>query len=67
MKAAAWPPLVPTSRSVTAGFDVAAVAVEYSVATLRAPERVYRSAVPWNCMVSPTIPLPGADVVSTCR
>ena len=37
MKAAAWPPPVPMSRSVTAGFDVAVVAFEYSVASALAP------------------------------
>ncbi len=37
MNAAAWPPLVPTSRSVTAGLVVAVVAFEYSVATALAP------------------------------
>ena len=37
MNAAAWPPLEPTERSVTAGFAVAVVAFEYSVATAVAP------------------------------
>ena len=41
MNAAAWPPLEPTERSVTAGFVVAVVAFEYSVATaVRAVQRV---------------------------
>ncbi len=37
MNAAAWPPLAPTDRSVTAGFAVAVVAFENSVATAVAP------------------------------
>ena len=37
MNAAAWPPLAPTERSVTAGFAVAVVAFEYSVAIACAP------------------------------
>ncbi len=37
MNAAAWPPFEPTLRSVTAGFVVAVVAFEYSVATAVAP------------------------------
>ena len=37
MNAAAWPPEVPTLRSVTAGFVVAVVAFEYSVAIVCAP------------------------------
>ncbi len=37
MNAAAWPPLMPTERSVTAGLRVAVVAFEYSVATAVAP------------------------------
>ena len=37
MNAAAWPPFEPTERSVTAGFVVAVVAFEYSVATAVAP------------------------------
>ena len=36
MKAAAWPPSAPTARSVTAGFAVAVVALEYRVATATA-------------------------------
>src|SRR4051794_10919365 len=32
-----------------------------------APDRVYRSAAPWNWMVSGTIPAPAAFVVSTFR
>ena len=37
MNAAAWPPLDPTERSVTAGLDVTVVAFEYWVATAVAP------------------------------
>ena len=37
MNAAAWPPEVPTLRSDTAGFDVAVVWFEYSVAIVCAP------------------------------
>ena len=51
MNAAAWPPLDPTERNVTAGFVVAVVAFEYSVATAVAPFSMYRSAVPWNWIV----------------
>ena len=35
--AAAWPPAVPTSRSVTAGAPVCRLALSWSVATVRAP------------------------------
>ena len=37
MNAAACPPLLPTLRSVTAGFVVDVVAFEYSLATRLAP------------------------------
>ena len=37
MNAAAWPPAAPTLRMVTAGFAVAVLALEYSVATAVAP------------------------------
>ncbi len=60
MNAAAWPPLPPTLRTVTAGFAVGAVALEKSVATLLAPFSVQRSATPWYWIVSPTMPAPGA-------
>jgi hypothetical protein len=40
VNAAAWPPLVPTSRRVTAGLLVAVLALEYSIATAVAPLRV---------------------------
>ncbi len=65
MNAAAWPPLVPTELSATAGLDVAVVAFEYRVATARALLTVYLSAVPWYCTVWSVIPAPGAAVVST--
>ena len=38
VNAAAWPPLLPTARMVTAGFVVAVVAELYSVATAVAPD-----------------------------
>jgi hypothetical protein len=59
--------LLPTERRVTAGFVVAVEAFEYSVAIEVAPLRVYRSAMPWNWIVWPTIPAPGCVVVSTFR
>jgi hypothetical protein len=69
--AAACPPFPPTARSVTAGLPVEVPASLYRVATVTAtgvaPARVYRSAVPWNCIVCPTMPWPGAALVSTWR
>jgi len=50
---------------VTAGFAVAVVALLKSVATVLAPASVHRSAVPWNCIVSPVMPAPGGEPVST--
>jgi hypothetical protein len=49
----------PTDRVVTAGFVVAVVALEYSMARDVAPFRVYRSAVLWNWIVWFTMPAPG--------
>src|SRR5690242_13714161 len=57
----------PTEARLTAGDDVGEVALEYSVATGAAPARLYRSAGPWNWMVSATIPTPGLLVVLTAR
>ena len=66
MNAAAEPPAPPTLRRVTAGWPVAVLALLYSSATTWVPTwGVYRSAVPWNCMVELTIPSPGAVLVST--
>ena len=48
MKAAAWPPFVPTAAMVTAGLVVAVAASLNSVAIVAAPSAVYRSAAPWN-------------------
>src|SRR5688572_33024138 len=45
-KATAFPPFPPTFLLVTAGFVVAVVALEYSVAKLVAPFNEYRFAVP---------------------
>ena len=60
MKAAAWPPLVPTLRSVTAGFAVAVVALEYSVATAVGAARACTGRpMPWNCIVWSVMPAPG--------
>jgi len=67
VNAAAAPPAVPTARSVTAGEAVVVPASAYSVATARASRRVQRSAVPWNCIVVPVMPAPGATRVSTPR
>ncbi len=60
MNAAACPPCVPTLRTVTAGLVVAVEAVAYSVARTSVPTfGEYRSASPWNWIVSPTNPVPG--------
>ncbi len=68
MNAEADPPDAPTSRTVTAGLEVGVVAELYRVATTWvSPATPHRSAVPWNCMVSPTMPRPGALLVSTAR
>ncbi len=45
-KAATWPPFRPTSRSVTAEYGVDAVALEYNVASLVAPDSDSCAAVP---------------------
>ena len=65
MKAAAWPPAEPTLRSVTAGREVLASALEYSVATVVASVDGVTSAAPWNCIVSAVMPAPGDDAVLT--
>ena len=67
MNAAACPPEEPTWFRVTAGFAVASLALEYSVATVAAPLVDQRSAVPWNCIVWPTMPAPGGALVSIFR
>ena len=67
VNASARPPFEPTWIVLTAGYGVEVLALEYSVATAVAPLSVYRSAVPWNCIVCETMPTPGPVAVFTSK